>query len=86
MWMNLVHFAFLFWSILLTEFMESWERIEESVYHKTRTVGECIQPESNETFDMGRQQLNQVTSYLDAYIYIYIIYIIYVYVIVIPWA
>ena len=32
----------------------------------TRTVGECIQPEGNKTFDMARQQLNQVTSYLDA--------------------
>ena len=33
---------------------------------QTRSVGECIQPEGNETFDMARQQLNQVTSYLDA--------------------
>ena len=31
----------------------------------TRSVGECIQPDGNETFDMARQQLNQVTHYLD---------------------
>jgi len=32
----------------------------------TRSVGECIQPDGNKTgFDMARQQLNQVTHYLD---------------------
>jgi len=29
-------------------------------------VGECIQPDGNKTFDMTRQQLNQVAHHLDA--------------------
>ena len=31
----------------------------------SRAVGECIRPQGNHTFNMARQQLNQVTHYLD---------------------
>ena len=31
----------------------------------TRAVGECLRPQENRTFDIARQQLNQVTHYLD---------------------